>query len=62
MTFPVALDDQGISRSLYEIQGTPTNLVIDREGRVIFRHLGFSPGKEKVLEAEVEILMKGSPA
>jgi hypothetical protein len=47
---------------LFKIQGTPTNLVIDRQGRIIFRHLGFSPGSEKILAAEIEMLKKGELA
>ncbi len=62
VTFPVLLDDAGVSKDVFKIQGTPTNLVIDRQGRIIFRHLGFTPGDEKVLEAEVEMLMKSDLA
>lgn len=61
-TFPIVLDDQKISRGVYKIQGTPTNLVIDRQGRIVFRHLGFGPGSEKILKAEIEMLMKGELA
>jgi peroxiredoxin len=57
-TFPILLDDRNVSRDIFKIKGTPTNLVIDREGRIVFRHLGYSPGDEKVLEAEIESLMK----
>ncbi len=59
-TFPVLLDDKKIAREVYEIRGTPTNLLIDRQGKIVFRHLGFSPGQEKVLAAEVEALVKGT--
>ena len=61
-TFPIVLDDQKISREVFKIQGTPTNLVIDRQGRIIFRHLGFGPGSEEILKAEIEMLMKGDLA
>ena len=62
VTFPVLLDDQSVSKDVFKIQGTPTNLVIDREGRIIFRHLGFTPGDEKVIEAEVQSLIRGDLA
>ena len=62
VTFPVLLDDRNVSRELFKIKGTPTNLVIDREGRIIFRHLGFTPGDEKVIEAEVQSLIRGDLA
>jgi hypothetical protein len=57
-TFPILLDDRNVSSELFHIQGTPTNLIIDGQGRIVFRHLGYSPGDEKVLEAEIESLMK----
>ncbi len=57
ITFPVMLDDQKISQGVYKIEGTPTDLLIDRQGRIIFRHIGFSPGQEKVLGAEIATLL-----
>jgi len=59
VTFPIILDDKNVSRGVYKILGTPTNLLIDREGKIVFRHLGFAPGGEKVLDAEVEAMVKG---
>ncbi len=56
--FPVALDDQKLSSGLFKIKGTPTNYVIDRDGKIVFRHLGFFPGAEKVLDAEITSLMQ----
>lgn len=55
--FPIALDDSKLSKDLFKIQGTPTNFVIDRDGRIVFRHLGFVPGNEKVLDAEIMTLI-----
>jgi hypothetical protein len=57
-TFPVLLDDQKVSRERFELVGVPTSLLIDRQGNVIFRHLGFSEGQEEMLEAEVQLLLK----
>jgi len=57
-TFPIALDDKKVSQEVFKIKGTPTSLMIDRDGNIIFRHLGFSPGQEKALEAEIELLLK----
>ncbi len=57
-TFPIVLDDTKQARGLFSLKGVPTNLVIDRQGNIIFRHLGFAPGEEKVLEAEIEYLQK----
>ena len=56
--FPIALDDSKLSTGLFKIQGTPTNYVIDRDGKIMFRHLGFFPGVEKVLDAEISSLVQ----
>lgn len=56
-TFPVLIDEEKVSREIFGLVGVPTTLLIDREGKVIFRHLGFMPGHEKMLEAEVGILL-----
>jgi hypothetical protein len=57
ITFPVVLDNQKISQGVYKIEGTPTDLLIDRQGRIVFRHCGFSPGQETVLDAEISALL-----
>ena len=62
VTFPVVMDDQKVAREIYEIKGYPTTYLIDRDGRIIFRHLGFSEGKEKTFEAEIQLLLKGDLA
>jgi hypothetical protein len=55
--FPIILDEKKEARNVFALQGVPTNLLIDREGRVVFRHLGFSEGHEKILDAEVQVLL-----
>jgi peroxiredoxin len=57
-TFPVLLDEQKTMRETFELAGVPATLMIDAKGNVIFRHLGFSPGHEKMLEAEVKVLLE----
>ena len=57
-TFPIAIDDAEMSREAYELLGVPTTFMIDREGKIIFRHLGFSPGDEEMLDAELRMLLE----
>lgn len=61
-TFPIATDDAKMSRERFELLGVPTTFLIDREGRIIFRHLGFSQGDEKMLEAEIRLLLERDAA
>jgi peroxiredoxin len=62
VTFPVVMDDKKVAKELYKIKGYPTTYLIDTQGRIIFRHLGFSEGKEKTFEAEIQLLLEGDLA
>jgi peroxiredoxin len=50
-------DDQEVVRGLYQVSGFPTTFVIDREGRLVFYHLGFEEGDEKKMEEEIQKLL-----
>jgi thiol-disulfide isomerase/thioredoxin len=54
---PVLLDDKGFSRSEYKIMATPTTFVVDQSGRMVFKHVGYSPGMERMYEKEIEMLL-----
>jgi peroxiredoxin len=45
--------DGEVVRGQYEVSGFPTTFVIDREGRLVFYHLGFDEGDEKKMEEEI---------
>lgn len=65
------IEDKGLTYTLLEngedelevVDGTfgvrsfPTSFLIDREGRVMYYHLGFELGDEKKLAAEIESLL-----
>jgi cytochrome c biogenesis protein CcmG, thiol:disulfide interchange protein DsbE len=57
-------DPTGSVFDSYRITGTPTTVIIDAEGRVIFRHVGYAPGDEVRLAKEIESLVtrKGNEA
>jgi hypothetical protein len=58
ITLPVVLDSEDISHQGYKIYATPTTLIVDRGGRVIFKHIGFGPGVEKMMEKEIDLLLE----
>jgi len=41
----------------YKVSGIPVTVVIDHEGRIIYRHLGFAPGDEERMAKEIETLI-----
>jgi peroxiredoxin len=62
------LDDQNVrhlvlsdmSREVfeaYEVSGIPVTVIIDHEGRAMYRHLGYSPGDEERMAKEIETLI-----
>jgi peroxiredoxin len=40
LTFPILLDGDGDTARIYEVQGIPTSLFIDRQGIIRVRHTG----------------------
>jgi len=49
--------DPDVVRDLYQVQLFPTSMLIDREGRVMYYHLGFEAGDETKMAAEIEKLL-----
>ncbi len=50
-------DDFEVVQSLFGVRGYPTSFLIDRDGRVMYAHLGFEPGDEVTLEEEILSLL-----
>ncbi len=50
-------DEAEIVKSLFKVQGYPTSFLIDREGRVMYSHLGFEAGDEEKIAKEIESLL-----
>jgi len=51
------VDDGEVVRSVFRIQGYPTSWIVDRNGRVMYRHYGWEDGEEKEIEAEILTLL-----
>jgi peroxiredoxin len=58
LSMPVLLDSDQVAYDVYGITYTPTTVIIDRHGREIFRHVGFSEGNRTMLEKEVRLLLE----
>lgn len=52
--YPILLDPQYTMANTYGIQGLPTAYLINHEGTVIYKHLGFKKTDEKWLTALIE--------
>ena len=51
--FLLAFDPQGVSPRLYGVKGMPTSYLIDRTGKVIYRHMGFNEDGKAELEKAI---------
>ncbi len=60
LTYPTLENGDGdneVVKSVFKVQGYPTSFLIDRDGRVMYAHLGFEPGDEEHLAKEIESLL-----
>ena len=58
LQFPVLLDtDKTVSR-LYDLSTMPSTLLIDRDGRMRYLHLGYREGYENTYERQIRELLK----
>ncbi|MBZ5499839.1 MAG: hypothetical protein LAP85_25850 [Acidobacteriia bacterium] len=61
-TFPVlVVDASDYARVNYSVSGTPTNLLLNADGKMVFRHIGYGPGAERTMEAEIRELLGLDP-
>lgn len=50
-------EDAEVVSSMFGVYAFPTSLLVDREGRVMYAHLGFELGDEQKLEEEIRSLL-----
>ncbi len=55
--FPIVYDPDGQLAAAYKITGMPSAVLIDRQGRVRFQHVGFSTKKEEPYENDLRTLL-----
>ncbi len=51
------IDDNEIVRELFGIRSFPTSFLIDREGKIMYFHLGFEEGDEEEIEEQILSLL-----
>jgi peroxiredoxin len=55
-SFPVLMNGAKIQRA-FKGRGTPNTFIIDQQGKVRYRHRGFSEGMKKYIELEINSLL-----
>ncbi|HYK90959.1 MAG TPA: TlpA disulfide reductase family protein [Acidobacteriota bacterium] len=61
-TFPVLIGARlGSLQKNYDIKATPTHYLLDAQGAVILKQTGYRTGDEKILEQEIEKVLRRGP-
>lgn len=55
VSYPIAMDDSRISRAYGPIHGIPTTFLIDRQGRIVKKFMGYQ--EKAVFEREIRTLL-----
>jgi hypothetical protein len=61
VTFAILVGGKKVAREMYKIRGTPTTYIINGDGMIVFKHVGYYPGLESAMEKEIQSLV-GGPA
>ncbi len=54
--YPVMIDDGTVSRQ-YQVISIPTSFIIDKQGKIINKHIGLLPDLASTLSKEIETLL-----
>jgi thiol-disulfide isomerase/thioredoxin len=58
--FEVVFDQKGKLASEFKIKGMPSSFIINKQGRIVSAHVGFTLDKQKEYEQEIVTLLKSS--
>lgn len=58
VNFPILFDTEKRVSRFYDVNAMPSTLLVDRDGKVRYVHLGYRPGYETRYEAQVRELLK----
>jgi peroxiredoxin len=61
ISFPVVIDDRekGVAGKSYQVGGIPTLFLIDRDGKIVEKRVGYEPEHLDELTAKVGALVRG---
>lgn len=55
--FKIAFDTKGALATEYQVAAMPSAFILNREGKIVFKHLGFHTKKIALYESEIEQLI-----
>lgn len=57
VTFPILFDGSNTVAEQYHLDAMPTTVLVDRDGKMRFLHLGYLPGYEREYETQIKALL-----
>lgn len=57
--YPILLDPKGTMPKLYDVKGMPTAYLIDENGTVLYKHVGFKKKDRKKIESLLDKYLAG---
>jgi thiol-disulfide isomerase/thioredoxin len=58
VSFPILFDRDSSVSKLYQVQGMPNTVILDRKGKVRFIHRGYKPGEENEYLDQIRALVR----
>jgi thiol-disulfide isomerase/thioredoxin len=58
VSFPVVFDRTSSVSKLYQVQGMPNTVILDRSGKVRYIHRGYQPGAENEYLDQIRMLVR----
>jgi thiol-disulfide isomerase/thioredoxin len=58
VTFPIAFDPDSKVSAMYQVQGMPSSIIVDRKGNVRVVHKGYRPGDENTYLDHIRALLR----
>lgn len=56
--FTVAYDPEGVSAKIFKVKGMPSSYLIDRNGKIVFSHVGYRQKENAAMEQKIKYLLK----
>jgi peroxiredoxin len=58
VSFPILFDTKSEVSKMYEVNGMPSTVIVDRKGNVAFIHHGYQPGDENAYQDSIRKLVR----
>lgn len=59
--FTIAFDPKGTTPRQYDVKGMPTSALIGKDGRIVFKHVGFNHNSRDEMEKAIQAALEVKP-